>query len=49
MKYGGIHVDDFERDKVKAYAIYIAIFVLAIYTNMKALQASNVETVIVFR
>lgn len=42
-------IDWFEREKVKAYAVYIAIFVLAIFTNMKALAASNVETVIVFR
>ena len=45
----GVVVDKFEWEKVKVYAIYILAFVAAIYTNMKALSASNVETVIVFR
>jgi GDP-mannose transporter len=49
LKYGGFEVDWFEWDKMKAYAWYIVIFVTAIYTNMKALEHSNVETVIVFR
>lgn len=42
-------IDWFETDKVKGYALYVVIFVTAIYTNMKALSVSNVETVIVFR
>lgn len=42
-------VDDFEYDKLKSYFVYIIIFVGVLYTNMKALEASNVETVIVFR
>ena len=42
-------VDGFEYDKVKAYSLYIFAFVSCIYCNMKALEASNVETVIVFR
>jgi len=42
-------VDDFDLDKLKVYSIYIVAFVSAIYTNMQALQYSNVETVIVFR
>jgi GDP-mannose transporter len=49
QRYGRDHVDGFEWEKVKAYAWYIVIFVTAIYTNMKALEVSNVETVIVFR
>jgi len=49
IKAFGYPVDWFEWEKVKAYAIYIVIFVAAIYTNMKALALSNVETVIVFR
>lgn len=49
VKAFGYPVDWFEWDKMKAYAIYIVIFVSAIYTNMKALAVSNVETVIVFR
>lgn len=42
-------VDGFEYEKVKAYSLYIFAFVSCIYCNMKALEASNVETVIVFR
>lgn len=45
----GGQVDPIEWYKVKAYAMYIVAFVAAIYANMKALEASNVETVIVFR
>ena len=49
IKAGGYPVDWFEWEKMKAYGLYILIFVAAIYTNMKALAESNVETVIVFR
>lgn len=42
-------VDDFEYEKLKSYSVYILIFIGVLYTNMKALEASNVETVIVFR
>lgn len=46
--FGG-KVDALEWSKVKAYSLYIVAFVAAIYANMQALSASNVETVIVFR
>ena len=49
LKLGGFTVDDWDMVKIKAYALYVVIFVLAIYTNMVALSKSNVETVIVFR
>lgn len=49
IKGFGYEVDWFEWEKVKAYSIYVVIFVAAIYTNMQALANSNVETVIVFR
>ncbi len=49
IKLLGYEVDWFEWDKVKAYSLYVVIFVAAIYTNMQALSHSNVETVIVFR
>ena len=50
MKYGlGYEVDDFEWVKVKPYLVYTCAFVFCIFANMKALQFSNVETVIVFR
>ena len=42
-------MDDFEWSKVKPYTVYVLAFVLGCYTNMKALEKSNVETVIVFR
>jgi len=38
-----------DKDKLKAYGIYAASFVMAIYANMRALALSNVETVVVFR
>ena len=49
MKFCGAKIDSFEWVKVKAFAVYIVAFVLAIYANMQALSHSNVETVIVFR
>lgn len=48
-KLCGGQVDGLEWHKVKAYSVYIIAFVAAIYANMKALNTSNVETVIVFR
>merc|ERR1711907_751019 len=44
-----IEVDDFEWEKVKPYSLYIGGFCMGIYSNMRALANSNVETVIVFR
>ncbi|KAL1518611.1 hypothetical protein AB1Y20_002899 [Prymnesium parvum] len=41
--------DDWEWVKFKAYIYYVAMFVCTIYCNMKALEFSNVETIIVFR
>jgi GDP-mannose transporter len=49
LKFCGVAVDGLEWSKVKAYSLYIVAFVGAIYANMKALQHSNIETVIVFR
>lgn len=49
IKSCGINVDDLDSDKLKAYAFYIVAFVTCIFANMKALENSNVETVIVFR
>eukprot|EP00047_Mylnosiga_fluctuans_P004676 m.235912 g.235912 ORF g.235912 m.235912 type:complete len:332 (-) comp12901_c0_seq1:134-1129(-) len=45
----GTVVDKIEWVKVKPYLIYVASFSAGIYTNMKALETSNVDTVIVFR
>lgn len=45
----GVNIDAFDWAKLKPYSLYIIAFVFAIYTNMKALSYSNIETVIVFR
>lgn len=42
-------IDDFEWTKVKGYLILTIFFFASIFTNIKALAISNVETVIVFR
>lgn len=44
-----IRVDDLEWSKVRPFFWYVLSFTGSIYCNMKALGASNVETVIVFR
>ena len=49
MGLGRVPSEPWEWRKVKPYCIYVAMFVATIYCNMKALQHSNVETVIVFR
>lgn len=49
LKAGGVTVDDLDPEKLKSYALYIVAFVTCIFANMKALENSNVETVIVFR
>ena len=50
LKYfGNVKVDDLEWDKMKPFMLYVFLFVSSIYANMRALQLSNVETVIVFR
>ena len=49
MASGAVAVDRFEWRKVKPYLLYVFMFVATIYANMRALQHSNVETIIVFR
>jgi len=44
-----IEVDAFEWNKAKKYSGAVIAFMLNIFTNIKALEVSNVETVIVFR
>lgn len=46
---GLLHCDDLEIDKCRTFAPYAVSFILSVYANMQALNASNVETVIVFR
>ena len=49
MACGCVPTDRFEWRKVKPYLLYVVMFVSTIYTNMRALGVSNVETIIVFR
>lgn len=49
MGTGMIKADAWEWHKVKPYLVYVCMFVATIYANMRALQHSNVETIIVFR
>ena len=49
IKFLGVPVDDLDKEKLKSYGLYIVAFVTCIFANMKALENSNVETVIVFR
>lgn len=50
LKYGfKVKIDEITVAKLKPYSLYIVAFVSAIYCNMRALEVSNVETVIVFR
>jgi len=46
---GVIKVDKLEMSKVKSYSLVAFIFLSTIFTNIKCLQYSNVETFIVFR
>eukprot|EP00026_Physarum_polycephalum_P012308 Phypoly_transcript_12602.p1 GENE.Phypoly_transcript_12602~~Phypoly_transcript_12602.p1 ORF type:complete len:309 (-),score=26.63 Phypoly_transcript_12602:100-1026(-) len=46
---GWIKVDPLEFGKIKAFCLVTVIFMLNIFTNIKALENSNVETVIVFQ
>lgn len=46
---GVIVVDPLEWGKTKAFSLVALIFLATIYTNIKTLQYSNVETFIVFR
>ena len=49
MVQGGAAVDAFEWRKVKPYLLYVSMFVTTIYCNFRALEVSNVETLIVAR
>lgn len=48
-QYDCIELEEFEWAKVKPYLIYVASFVVGLFTNMMSLSHSNVETVIIFR
>jgi solute carrier family 35 len=41
--------DQLETSKVQKYLIYVLTFTISRYANMKALQQSNVDTIIIFR
>ena len=42
-------VDVFEWPKVQAYLLYVTLFCLSIYLNMKTMTHANIETVVTFR
>jgi len=44
-----LKVDALEYNKVKAYAGVVLVFIFNLFTNIKALEYSNVETIIVFQ
>jgi GDP-mannose transporter len=46
---GMIKVDPLTFEKAKPYTAYVAAFAAGLYTNMKALEVSNIETLIIFR
>jgi len=46
---GCSEVDDFDWPRVKVFLPYTISFVLVLYSNGKAIESSNIETVIVFR
>jgi len=49
-KYGGyLQVDPLRWEYVVPYLYYIVAFAMGVYSNMRSLSVSNVETVIVFR
>lgn len=49
LLFNGPSISPITRPVVSAYALYSVLFVLGIYSNMRSLQVSNVDTVIVFR
>jgi drug/metabolite transporter (DMT)-like permease len=49
MVQGWAKPDPFDWRKVKPYLVYVSLFVTTIYSNFKALELSNVETLIVAR
>lgn len=46
---GLIEKGDISNEKLKIFSLYVIGFTIGIYSNMKALQASTVETIIIFR
>lgn len=44
-----LEVDDLKKEYVIPYLYYIIAFAMGVYCNMRSLNVSNVETVIVFR
>ena len=49
MGSGRVPSDPFVWSKVRPYLLYVCLFVTTIYCNFKALEFSNIETLIVFR
>lgn len=47
--FGWIELSFFDPEQAKVYMIYVFSFILGLYSNFRALETSNIETVIVFR
>jgi GDP-mannose transporter len=47
--FAGVKTDALTLENAKPYGIYVLAFACGIYSNMRALEGSNVETIIVFR
>jgi len=47
--FGWIELNYFNPEAAKVYMIYVFTFILGLYSNFRALETSNIETVIVFR
>jgi len=42
-------IDFADYDKLKAYSVYVMIFITSLYSNFRALENGKIETIIVFR
>lgn len=49
LKAIGFEIDNFEWDKIRTYLPYNFVLTMTLYSNVRALQYSNLDTVIVFR
>jgi GDP-mannose transporter len=47
--FAGVKIDQLTIKNARPYAVYVLAFAAGIYSNMRALESSNVETIIVFR
>eukprot|EP00668_Euglena_longa_P002547 GGOE01002976.1.p2 GENE.GGOE01002976.1~~GGOE01002976.1.p2 ORF type:complete len:152 (+),score=37.53 GGOE01002976.1:44-499(+) len=46
---GKVEVDDFQRDKVPPYLLYMLVYSAGVFADLKTLSGSNVDTLLMFR